>query len=173
MKRSTTVLLLAGVLFAGAGAWFGWHQMAPVAPQTTAVANLFSMTLPDLKEQPQPLAQWKGKTLLVNFWATWCAPCVEEMPELSALHTELAEKSFHVIGIGIDSPTSLREFSLKLPVSYPLYVGGMGGSELTRQFGNQAGGLPFSVLISSDGQVRKTYLGRLNMQEVRRDIAAL
>jgi thiol-disulfide isomerase/thioredoxin len=164
MKTSTRVLVLAGVLFAGAGAWFGWHQSAPSAPQTAAVANLFGMTLADLKEQPQPLAQWKGKPLLVNFWATWCAPCVEEMPELSALHIELA---------GIDSPSSLREFALKLPVSYPLYVGGMGGSELTRQFGNQAGGLPFSVLISADGQVRKTYLGRLNMQEVRRDIAGL
>jgi thiol-disulfide isomerase/thioredoxin len=173
MKTSTRVLVLAGVLFAGAGAWFGWQQSAPSAPQTAAVANLFNMTLADLKEQPQPLAQWKGKPLLVNFWATWCAPCVEEMPELSALHTELAGKSVHVLGIGIDSPSSLREFSLKLPVSYPLYVGGMGGSELTRQFGNQAGGLPFSVLISADGQVRKTYLGRLNMQEVRRDIAGL
>jgi thiol-disulfide isomerase/thioredoxin len=173
MKKSTSLLLLAAVLFAGAGAWFGWHRMAPAAPQTAAVANLFGMTLADLKEQAQPMAQWKGQTLLVNFWATWCAPCVEEMPELSALHTELAGKSVQVIGIGIDSPSSLREFALKLPVSYPLYVGGMGGSELTRQFGNQAGGLPFSVLISRDGQVRKTYLGRLNMQEVRRDIAGL
>ncbi|MBC7514702.1 MAG: TlpA family protein disulfide reductase [Herminiimonas sp.] len=173
MKRSTTLLLLAAVLFAGAGAWFGWHRLAPAAPQAAAAASLFGMTLPDMKEQPQALAQWKGQALLVNFWATWCAPCVEEMPELSALHTELTGKSVHVIGIGIDSPSSLREFAAKVPVSYPLYVGGMGGSELTRQFGNQAGGLPFSVLISSDGQVRKTYLGRLNMQEVRRDIAGL
>ncbi|GAA4023741.1 TlpA disulfide reductase family protein [Actimicrobium antarcticum] len=172
MKRSTWLIVLVALLFAAGGAWFGLHRLAPTAPAAVAVTTLFGQSLPDMKEQPQALAQWRGKLLLVNFWATWCAPCVEEMPELSALQSDAGNNGLQIIGIGIDSPANLREFSIKHPVSYPLYAGGMGGSELTRQFGNQAGGLPFSVLISADGQVRKTYLGRLKMDELRRDISA-
>ncbi len=173
MKRSSIAIGLAAILFATAGAWYGNHQIAPAAAKSTAVANLFAQTLPDLEDKPQPLAQWRGKPLLVNFWATWCTPCVQEMPELSALQTELGETSLRIVGIGVDSPANIREFAKKVPVSYRLYVGGMGGSELSRQMGNQAGGLPFSVLIAADGSIRKTYLGRLKMDEVRRDIRGL
>ena len=95
------------------------------------------------------------------------------MPELSALQTEIASKNTQILGIGIDSPSAILEFSTKYRISYPLYVVGMGGSELSRQFGNQAGGLPFTVLIGSDGRVKKTYVGRLKMAELRADLAAL
>lgn len=173
MKRSTITLGLIAVLFATAGAWYGMHRTTPSAAESTAVANLFAQTLPDLADKPQPLAQWRGKPLLVNFWATWCAPCVEEMPELSALQTERGATSLRIVGIGIDSPANIREFAKKIQVTYPLYIGGIGGSELSRQLGNQAGGLPFSVLIGADGNVRKTYLGRLKLDEVRRDIGRM
>lgn len=173
MKRSTLLIGLIAVAFAVAGAWYGNHRTAPAEAEPAAVASLFAQTLPDLADKPQPLAQWRGKPLLINFWATWCAPCVQEMPELSAFQTELGDVSLRIVGIGIDSPANIREFAKKVPVTYPLYVGGMGGSELSRQMGNKAGGLPFSVLIAADGSIRKTYLGRLKMDEVRRDISGL
>jgi thiol-disulfide isomerase/thioredoxin len=173
MKQSTVAIGLAAVLFATAGAWYGNHRSMPAAAQSSPVTSLFAQTLPDLADKPQPLAQWRGKPLLVNFWATWCAPCVQEMPELSALQTEMGETSLRIVGIGIDSPANIREFAKKVPVTYPLYVGGMGGSELSRQMGNQAGGLPFSVLIGADGSIRKTYLGRLKMDEVRRNVRGM
>ena len=141
-------------------------------PQT-AVANLYATSLADLAGKPQPLAQWKGKPLLVNFWASWCAPCVSEMPELSELAAKDGGKHFNVIGIGIDSPTNLAEFARKIKISYPLYVGGMGGTDLARGLGNANGGLPFTVLIGADGQVRKTYLGRLKFDQLRADLAKL
>ena len=123
------------------------------------------------------IAPWKGKALLVNFLATWCGPCVQEMPELSALATEEAAngatKRFNVIGVGIDAPSAMVEFATKHNIKYPLYVGGMGGTELSREFGNPSGGLPFTVLIGADGQVKKTYLGKLKFDELKADLATL
>lgn len=139
----------------------------------TAATNLFAQSLADLGGTPQALAQWQGKPLLVNFWATWCAPCVQEMPELSSLASEDGGKRFNVIGIGIDSPANMAEFAAKWKIAYPLYVAGMSGTELSRQFGNSAGGLPYTVLIGADGQVRKTYLGKLKFDELRADLAKL
>jgi peroxiredoxin len=171
MKRNILAFAAVGLLFASIGAYFGLKRLETEAPQNTAVPRFFALSLPDSNSQMQNMAQWKGKHLVVNFWATWCGPCVEEMPELSSLQTEIAQKNAQILGIGIDSPAAIREFSSKYKISYPLYVAGMGGSELSRQFGNQAGGLPFTVLIAPDGQVKKTYLGRLNLQELRRDLA--
>lgn len=149
---------------------------AGVATTSTAAPSgdrLYARSLDDLAGAPQSLAQWKGKPLLVNFWATWCAPCVQEMPELSHLADEEAGKRFNVIGIGIDSPTNLSEFAAKLKVGYPLYVGGMDGTELARELGNSQGGLPYTVLIGADGQILKTYRGKLKFDELRADLAQL
>jgi len=143
------------------------------AAQASPAANLYAMSLNDLSGKSQPLAQWKGKPLLVNFWASWCGPCVQEMPELSALAAKDGGKRFNVIGIGIDSPSNLVQFTQKTKVAYPLYVGGMGGTDLARGLGNANGGLPFTVLIGADGQVRKTYLGKLKFDQLKADLAKL
>jgi thiol-disulfide isomerase/thioredoxin len=139
----------------------------------TGATNLYAQSLNDLNGKPQALDKWKGKPLLVNFWASWCAPCVQEMPELSALAAKDGGKSFNVIGIGIDSPTNLAEFAKKIKIAYPLYVGGMSATDLARGLGNTNGGLPYTVLIGADGQVRKTYLGKLKFDQLRTDLAAL
>ncbi len=139
----------------------------------TAVTHLFGQTLNDAAGKPQSLAQWKGKALLVNFWAPWCAPCVREMPELSALAASGAGKRVQVIGIGIDSPSNIAQFAAKFKIAYPLYVAGMSGTDLAREFGNSAGGLPYTVLVGADGVVRKTYLGSLKFDQLRADLAGL
>lgn len=173
MKRQTALFVVIAVLFTAIGSYFGWKNLQPTIPANAAVATLLSKTLPDAQKQPQALSQWQGKTLLVNFWATWCPPCVAEMPELVELQAEQAKNNLQIIGIGIDSAANIQQFSTKYKITYPLLVDGLNGSELSRQFGNQAGGLPFTVLISADGQVKKLYLGRLNMQEVRADLQSL
>ena len=148
--------------------------MAPTGGAAhTVVADLYGQSLNNLAGEPQAMAQWKGKPLLVNFWATWCAPCVREMPELSHLADLEGGKRFNVIGIGIDSPTNMSEFAAKHHIAYPLYVAGMGGTELARSLGNKMGGLPYTVLIGADGQVIKTYLGELKFDELRADLDKL
>jgi thiol-disulfide isomerase/thioredoxin len=173
MNRQISLFVVIAVLFTAIGAYFSWKHLQPTIPANPVVAALFSKTLPDAQNKPQALSQWQGKIVLVNFWATWCPPCVAEMPELVDLQAEQAKNNLQIIGIGIDSASNIQQFSAKYKITYPLLVDGLDGSELSRQFGNQAGGLPFTVLISADGQVKKLYLGRLNMEQVRADLQSL
>jgi thiol-disulfide isomerase/thioredoxin len=129
--------------------------------------------LPDTQGQTHALSEWRGKVLLVNFWATWCPPCVEEMPELVDLQNSSGIKNLQIVGIGVDSPSNIQQFTKKFQISYPILVAGMEGTEIARTLGNQAGGLPFTVLLDAEGRVRQTYLGRLNMIQVKADLANL
>ncbi|MDQ9171276.1 TlpA disulfide reductase family protein [Oxalobacteraceae bacterium R-40] len=170
MKRSYIVVAAIALASAALGIVVSTQRWSPDPPQDSATAALFRQSLPDAQAAIQPLSQWQGKTLVVNFWATWCAPCVDEMPELSALQQKSASKNIQIIGIGIDSAGNIKDFSLKHKITYPLYVAGVSGTELARKFGNQAGGLPFTVLVSPSGEVQKTYLGRLKMDELEKDL---
>jgi len=170
MKRNILLYAAIAILFGAIGIYFGIKRLAPITPKDVVVTHLLAQSMANAQGQSESLAQWKGKHLVVNFWATWCAPCVQEMPELSALQTEVANKNIQILGIGIDSPANIAEFSSKYKISYPLYSAGMSGTKLTKQFGNQAGGLPFTVLVGSDGQIKKTYLGRLKLEELRKDL---
>lgn len=172
MKRNILLSSLIAVLFTALGAYFGNQHAQAEVPQGQGVRDFFAASMPDTSNHTQSLAQWKGKILLVNFWATWCHPCVQEMPELSALQAGNKNPKVQIIGIGIDSAANIQEFSTKYKISYPLYVADTSGSELLRKLGDSAGGLPFSVLIGPNGQVKKTYLGSLKMAEVERDLAS-
>lgn len=143
------------------------------APAADPVAALLGQSMPDAAGKSQDLAQFKGKAMLVNFWAPWCAPCVKEMPELSALQNEPAGKKVQIVGIGIDSPSNIAQFASKLKITYPVLVAGMTGTDLSRQLGNTVGGLPYTVLIGADGKVKKTYLGGLKFDQLRADLATL
>lgn len=182
-KKNLLVYGIIAATFAAMGAYVGVQkkQAGPVTTKIaptdgrphTPVTALFAESMDDANGQRQDLAQWKGKALVVNFWAPWCAPCVEEMPELDQLAKDSVKKNINIIGIGIDSATNISQFAGKLKISYPLYVSGLRGTELAREFGNASGGLPYTVLIGPDGQVRKTYLGRLKFDELKADLAAL
>ncbi len=171
--KKTSLFVLIAILFTAIGVYIGAKRLQPEPPADTAVGALMQLEMKDAGGRTHRISEWKGKTVLLNFWATWCPPCVSEMPELVALQNELSAKNLQVIGIGIDSPSNIREFSEKHQITYPLLVGGLEGTELSRQFGNEAGGLPFTVLIAPDGTVRKTYMGRLDMNKVRADLGAL
>lgn len=184
MTRKTVLTYIGfALLFGALGIYFGLKTrpaagpevttMAPSALPHTPVQGLFSQSMNDATGANQSLSRWKGKALVVNFWAPWCAPCVEEMPELDKLALESLAKDINIIGIGIDSPSNIAEFAAKHKISYPLYVAGMSGTDLARDFGNKGGGLPFTVLIGADGTVRKTYLGRLKFEQLKADLAAL
>lgn len=172
MKNIFAFVIFA-TLFAGIGAYFGNKHTEPVTPAATSVGALMQLSFPDTEGNHRKMSEWQGNALLVNFWATWCPPCVSEMPDLVSLQKDFSGKSFQVVGIGIDSPSNIRDFAKKYQISYPLLIGGMEGTAVSKQFGNETGGLPFTVLIGSDGSVRKTYMGRLDMQKVRTDLDKL
>jgi thiol-disulfide isomerase/thioredoxin len=182
--------VMVGIGFAGLGSMVACQKKAdpvqaaapavmpaPVVAATAVPADpaaaLLAQSMNDAAGKSQSLAQFKGKPLLVNFWAPWCGPCVKEMPELSTLSTELKAKNINVIGVGIDTPTNILEFTTKYKIAYPIYVGGMGATDLARAFGNDKAGLPYTVLIGANGKVVKTYFGTLKFDELRTDLAAL
>ena len=165
--RRLALIGTIGLLATGTGAWFAWQRLAPAPAADGAVALLRELSLPDAQGNPYRLADLGGRTVVLNFWATWCPPCLEEMPELAMLHREIEPRRGLVVGIGIDSPGNIREFAAKHSLPYPLLVAGMGGTELSRQFGNQAGALPFTVILSPAGQIVHRTLGRIRLQQLR------
>lgn len=170
-RRRVWLGVAAAAALAGVGVASWRFREAPVAPG--AEAALWSMQFDGLDGRPVAMAALRGKPLLVNFWATWCPPCVEEMPELEALQQELQAKSgsrVQTIGIGIDSPSNIRQFASKSQISYPLMLAGSQGSELARLFGNDKGLLPYTVVIGQDGSMLKTVLGRVRIDSLRQTV---
>lgn len=132
-------------------------QQTPEAAQAAADAVL-ALTLPDLEGRPQPLAQWRGKILVLNYWASWCKPCVEEMPAFSRLNSHYAAWGVQFAGIGLDDVEKMRDFSSATPVSYPLLAAAAGSTTP----GLQVKGLPYTVVIGRDGRVEASRLGRMD-----------
>ena len=164
--RKTIVLVLAGVAALAAGALAAYRQHAPQQPASGAAAMLFAQTLPDAEGTPRNLASYRGQVVVVNFWATWCAPCVEEIPAFSRLQTEYGRK-VKFLGIGIDTPSNIASFQQKLRPTYPLLVAGAMGTDLAREFGDRSGGLPFTVVLGPDGDVRAVKVGRVDENVLR------
>ena len=122
---------------------------------------LFNATLPDEKGRPQALKQYVGKIVVLNFWATWCEPCREEMPELSQLNDAYKNKNVIVLGVAIDDVGAVGNFVKETKVSYPLFAADMDGMQYATNLGNDKDVLPFTVIIKADGTVAKTYFGRI------------
>jgi thiol-disulfide isomerase/thioredoxin len=117
--------------------------------------------------------EWRGKVLVVNFWASWCPPCVEEMPTLDKLQAEFKTQNVLFVGIGIDSPSNIRQFLEKTPVSYPIVIGGLEGSNISKQMGNAQGALPYTVIINTQGKATSSKLGKISEEELKSAIKSV
>ena len=133
-------------------------QLSPAEAQAEVDA-IMALTLDDLDGRPQAIEQWRGKVLVVNYWASWCAPCVEEMPAFSRLQSRYGEHGVQFVGIGIDEVDNMRNFVDQTPVAYPLLVG---GKDAAQTLGLQVKALPYTVVISRDGSFESSRLGRLD-----------
>lgn len=165
LKKIT--LSIAGILLftaiALATAHFVSNQDKTTSPSVnSATAALFKKNLPDKNGQVQSLQQWQGNIIVLNFWATWCEPCREEMPELSALHTAYQDKNLTVIGIALDEIEAIKAFSEESHIDYPLLSAEDSGAQIAARLGNNKSALPYTVIIKPDGSIAKTYFGRVD-----------
>lgn len=169
MTRSRSLAILAAVaLFAlAAGIGIAWKHFSPGLADASA-DPFFAQTFPDLDGRAETMSRWKGHLVVVNFWATWCAPCVEEMPDLQRVQDEYGARGVSVVGLGIDAPSALRRFRDEHRLSLPLYAAGASGSELGRAMGNRSGALPYTVLVDRKGRIVQARLGQIRPAELRR-----
>jgi len=130
-------------------------------------------TLNDTAGQPVSAGDFDGHVWLLNFWATWCAPCVEEMPMLSQLQQDYAGRGLKVVGIALDDADRAREFAAGMGIKYPVLVGQADVVLTGRRYGNLTGMLPFSVLVDAEGLVRWTHLGALTRKDLEHQIKSL
>ena len=161
----TVLLVVAAVSALVAGYWFHpWHTGR--APDSGNLRGLMAASLPDMEGKPQAMAQWRGKVLVVNFWATWCKPCLEEIPEFVRMQQKFGPQGLQFVGIAIDTPAKVREFAAKYRMNYPVLIGEMEAIELARTAGNALGGLPFTVIVDRRGRLISTELGGLNERKL-------
>lgn len=158
-NRTNALILLIAI--AGAIGGFlagGWLRPLPperIDPQALKIGDATPpIQRPDVTGKPRALEEWRGKLLVVNFWASWCGPCREEMPLLDKTQQRLASKGVQIIGVAFDNPVAIQEFLGKVPVSYPILIDDPEkGDDLSARFGNGRGVLPYTVLIGRDGRV--------------------
>jgi thiol-disulfide isomerase/thioredoxin len=172
MRRRSVVAGVAGAaVVAGAGVALWRTRASGVAPDTLPPADdqaLWSLRLERPAGGELVLAELRGRPLVVNFWATWCAPCVKEMPELDRFHRAYAPRGWQVLGIAIDRLEPVKEFLGRIPVGFPIVLAGLPGMAVLRQLGNPSGALPFTVQFDAEGRVRRRKLGETHAAELER-----
>jgi peroxiredoxin len=163
VNRAVRVGLIVAVAVA-AGLAGMWTRQSTTSRPEAAVpagggAKLLALTLPDPAGAPQALAQWRGKVVVANFWATWCPPCLKEIPGFAEVSRKLAARGVQFVGISIDSPDQVARFQQEKAVPYPLLIGSAETLQLSAELGNGPQALPFTLILDAHGEIRHVKLG--------------
>ena len=158
-KLRWPLLILSGLAAMAAGLWLYQSVLAPARASAAALATLQSRSFSDLTDTNRTLLDWQGKVRVVNFWATWCEPCREEIPALQRVQAKFAESGLETIGISIDHADKVQQFARNMAITYPLLLGDASLIDLARALGNRAGGLPFTLVIDAQGKLLASKLG--------------
>ncbi|MEI7036650.1 TlpA disulfide reductase family protein [Fulvimonas yonginensis] len=161
MSRATWLILALAVLAGAAGGWLQ-HAARERRGPDLAGRPAPSLSLPDLDGRTHTLAEYAGRRVLVNLWASWCGPCRREMPALAAAQARFGGGHPVVLGIAMDSPDNVRDYLQAHPVNYPVLLGRLDPPDTARQLGDAAGVLPYSVLLGADGTVLASHAGVLD-----------
>lgn len=172
-KRRKLLYTGAAMLAALAGiAWQGRKTEKTVGSSSTGAVSagsqdpLWGLTLDTPQGQSLALQSLRGQPLIINFWATWCPPCIEELPLLNAFHRQSHSNGWQILGIAVDRLEPVQKFLQRLPLEFPVVLAGMEGLALSKKLGNDTNGLPFSVLIAADGTILDRKIGKLEAADL-------
>lgn len=170
--RTLALLVATGALALSAGFaahhWFrGDVEIAEALSDEADIQGLFAMAFPDLAGTPTSVGHWRGNLLVVNFWATWCAPCREEIPDFVRLQTEFSSKGVQFVGIAADQADKVAIFAKELKINYPVLIGNFGALELAKRVGNRGSVLPFTIVIDRNAKIVHRQAGILSPAKLR------
>lgn len=178
MKRRNLALGGVAILAGVAGVGVAWRQFEPhgalsdMAPGTTGGSEIspaqafWTMSFDTPGGTSLAMSTFKGRPLLVNFWATWCPPCIEELPLLDSFYQANKARDWTVVGLAVDQPSAVNKWLQAKPLSFPVGMAGLGGTDLSKQLGNRSGSLPFSVVFGASGDVLQRKIGKLSEQDL-------
>ena len=166
MTNKIYLFIVVAIIASVAG--FLFHKNSLIS-STQETDMLYQLTFETSNEEKTNLQKYKNDWLIVNFWATWCAPCREEIPELNQFHKTSKVK---IIGIAIDVKEAVQKFQKKIPIRYPSYIiNDFNGVKLSQSMGNEKGVLPFTVLLNPQNNIEKLYYGKVKILQLNQDVA--
>ena len=173
MNRRAWILGGAAAAAGAAGAGVAWWRMSGSAAADERAAQIWAMQFETVGGGPPlALAALRGKPTLLNFWATWCAPCISELPLIDRFQREHGASGWQVVGLAVDRAEPVAEFLAKRPVGFAIGLAGLEGVELSERMGNSGGALPFSVVFDRKGKVIQRKLGMIKPEDLQRWLAA-
>jgi thiol-disulfide isomerase/thioredoxin len=177
MAKFKPLIFMLLVVALAAGAFFTYFGQNPsVGTPATATpdgALLLRSSFPDVNGAQQSLGKWRGKVIVVNFWATWCPPCRTEIPAFIKMQEHLGPKGLQFVGIAVDQSDKVQAYSDEMGINYPVLVGGLDAIELARKAGNRLGGLPYTVVVDRDGKIAAMEVGGLTEQKLTNIVTPL
>ena len=170
-KRILIMMLLVTALVAGV--LLRRNQLHQTESHQIAVSDLPDFQFPDVTGKPQSIKQWHNKVLVINFWATWCPPCLEELPEFNRLQVQFQSSDVQFIGVALDEVNEVQTLTARLEIVYPQLIAGDSGIKLSRELGNHLNALPFTILVDQQGHIYQRHAGSYNSSELQAEIAQL
>ena len=165
--KQNLLIFIAAIIALSAGILLKNITQTEFSETPAEIQQLLQQTqLPDPKGQQHALSEWQGKILILNFWATWCPPCLKEIPDFVELQTQYQDKNLQFIGIAIEEKQSLIEHPLYAQINYPVLIAGNGGVSLSKAWGNLASIVPFSVVISPEGEIIHRQQGEFKREKI-------
>jgi len=173
IRNGLGVVAIIAAFFAGSYVMKLYQDSTPGAKEAKAMESQYrpGFELPDLAGKLRNIDEWNGQVVVVNFWATWCPPCLDEMPHFIDLQKEYGVQGLQFVGIALDEASKVQEFAQKMGVAYPVLLGGADALVVSDNYGNRLGALPYTAVINREGTIVKTYRGEVSRRSVEKVIA--